>query len=140
MTTIFYPGYGSKLEIMSSPPVRVAQIRKFNWPGMKADYEDITTLDSPTDCKEYAKLLRDSGEMPFDGVFDPAHASMKTLWDKLKQSGNASITAFRVTLTDGSTMTFNAFVSLFSVGVEVSKVIPFTSTLKITGDVTTSWE
>lgn len=140
MTTTAYPGYGSSVDIMSSPPVHVAQIRKFNFPGLKPDFEDISNLDTPTINKEYMKLMLDGGEMPFDGVFNPADGGVTVMWNALKAAGSAGQKPFRVTFTDGSTLDFSAYVSQFTTGVEVNKVIPFTASLKITGDITASWE
>jgi len=139
MTTTFYPGYGSKLELMQSPPLRIAQIRKFNFPGNKPSFENITNLDSPSNYEEYAKLMIDGGEMPFDGVLDPENTSLQALWTNLQTAGNAALKPFRVTFTDGSTLDFNAYVAQFAVGVETNKVIPFTASLKITGPITATW-
>jgi hypothetical protein len=140
MTTTAYPGYGSSLQIMSSPPVTIANIRKFNFPGLKADFEEISNLSSPTINKEYMKLMIDGGDMPFDGVFDPADPAVMTLWDSLKRAGNAALETFRVTFTDGSTLDFQAYVAQFSTGAEYNKVLAFTSSLKIVGDIVASWE
>jgi len=140
MSTTFYPGYGSSLDIQSSPPIHVAQIRKLNFPGIKADFEDVSNLDTPSIFKEWAKLMLDGGDMPFDGVLNPADASVTEMWNTLKTAGQSSIRSFRLTLTSGDTLDFDAFVAQFSVGVETNKVIPFNASLKIVGDVTASWE
>jgi hypothetical protein len=139
MSTVAYPGYGSKLEISGSPKVRVAQIRKFNFPGLKADFEEISNLDSPSVFKEYMKLMIDGGDMPFDGVLDPGNASVASLWTSLQTAGSAALETFIVTLTDGSTLTFDAYVSQFSLGAEYNKVIAFTASLKIVGNVAAVW-
>ena len=140
MSTTFYPGYGSSLDIQSSPPIHVAQIRKLNFPGIKADFEDVSNLDTPTIFKEWAKLMLDGGDMPFDGVMDPADPSLADLWLSLKTNGSAALRTFRVTLTDASTADFSAYVGQFAFSVEYNKVIAFNASLKITGDVVCSWE
>jgi len=140
MSTTAYPGYGSSLDILTSPPIHVAQIRKLNFPGLKADFEEISNLDSPSIFKEYMKLMLDGGNMPFDGVLNSADGSVTELWDSLKQSGVAALRTFRLTFTDASTLDFDAYVEQFSVGVEFNKVIPFNASLKIVGDITASWE
>jgi hypothetical protein len=84
MATTAYPGYGSSLDIITSPPIHVAQIRKLNFPGLKADFEEISNLDSPSIFKEYMKLMIDGGDLPFDGVLDPGDGSVTELWTELE--------------------------------------------------------
>ena len=50
-TTIAYPGYGSKLAnggTAGTSYTNVAQLKKGNFSGLKADFEEITNLDSPS--------------------------------------------------------------------------------------------
>jgi predicted secreted protein len=143
MTTVAYPGYGSKLETSAvlSPAswAKVAQLKKFNFSGLSADFDEITNLDSPTIFKEWMKTTVDGKDLSMDGVMNPNDSSMQSLLTNLATAGSAALVYWKITLTDGSTLVFAAFVSDFSFGVEYNKAITFSAKLKIVGDITPVW-
>jgi predicted secreted protein len=141
-TTIAYPGYGSKLAsggTTGSPYVNVAQLKKVNFSGLKADFDDITNLDSPTIFKEYMKTVVDGDTVQFDGVMNPADPTTQSLLANIAIPGSAALYFWKITLTNGSTLVFTGYVQDFKFGAEYNKAITFSGTIKIVGNVTATW-
>ncbi len=141
-TTIAYPGYGSKLAnggTAGSVYTNVAQLKKFNFSGLKAEFDDITNLDSPSIFKEWMKTVVDGDTVTMDGVMNPADPTTQGLLTNLATAGSASLNFWKITLTNGSVLVFQGYVQDFKFGAEYNKAITFSGTIKIVGNVTATW-
>lgn len=142
MTTIAYPGYGSKLAsggTAGSSYTNIAQLKKVNFSGFKAEFDDITNLDSPSIFKEWMKTVVDGDTVSFDGVMNPADPTTQSLLTNISTAGSAALFYWKITTTDGSVIVFTAYVQDFKFGVEYNKAITFSGTLKIVGNITATW-
>lgn len=143
MTTTAYPGRGSALAnggTSGSSYTTIAQLKKFGFSGMKAESDDITNLSSPTIVKEWIKTLVDADNVTFSGVLNPADPTFQALFTNLLAAGSAATNYWQITLTDGSVLVFQGFVTDFKpADVEYNKAIPFSGTIKITSTVTPTW-
>jgi len=142
MTTTAFPGRGSYLSnggTAGSAYTRVGQLRKFGPLGGKATFDDITNLDSPTIFMEYLKTLADGSNFAFDGVLNSADPTFQALFTNLQAAGSAALNYWQVTLTDGSTIIFQAYVEAVDFRVEYNKALAFNGNLKIVGAVNATW-
>jgi hypothetical protein len=141
-TTVAYPGYGSHFAnggTAGASYTNLGQLKKFSFNGLKAEFDDITNLDSPTIFKEWMKTLVDGSDFAFEGVMNPADPTLQALLSNLATAGSAALNFWKITLTNGSTLVFTAYVADFKFGVEYNKAITFSGTLKIVGNVTATW-
>jgi hypothetical protein len=141
-TSTAFPGRGSYLSnggTTGSPYTRVAQLRKFGPAGGKAEFDDITNLDSPTIFKEYLKTLADGSAFAFDGVLNSADPTFQSLFVNLAAAGSAALDYWQVTLSDGSVVVFQGYVEAVDFGVEYNKALAFKGSIKIVGAVTATW-
>ena len=141
-TTIAYPGYGSKLAsggTTGASYTNVAQLKKFNFSGLKAEFDDITNLDSPSIFKEWMKTIVDGDTVSFDGVMNPADPTTQALLTNIATAGSAALFFWKITLTNGSTLIFTGYVQDFKFGAEYNKAITFSGAIKIVGNVTATW-
>jgi predicted secreted protein len=140
--TVAYPGYGSHLAsggTAGTTYVNIGQLKKFDFGGLKADFDDITNMDSPTIFKEYMKTLVDGSDVTFDGVLNPVDVTTQALLTNIATAGSAALFFWKITTTDGSTFVFNAYVASFKFGAEYNKAITFSGSLKVVGAVTATW-
>lgn len=140
-----YPGYRTKLEIyLASVWTAVAQIRDLAGPAAESDQIEVShrgTGGTISRWRRYVAGLVDGGEVDFDIVFDPDHASHDptvtgSMYD-LVETGE--VNQFRITFpganTDITTATFDAFVSSFNVNSPLEDGLGADITLKITGEI-----
>lgn len=142
MTTTAFPGRGSYLSnggTAGTSYTRVGQLRKFGPLGGKADFDDISNLDSPTIFKEYLKTLCDGSALAIDGVMNSADPTFQALFTNLAAAGAAALNYWQITLTDSSTIVFQAYVEMVDFSVEYNKALAFKGSLKIVGAVTPTW-
>lgn len=97
----------------------------------KATAIDTTTLSST--AKETVLGLQDWGDVTLTTQINLQEATHAALLAAKKAS---TLRNFEVTLSDGSTLTFAAFVSSFPIGAKVDAIITGSVTLSITGDIT----
>lgn len=142
-TTIAFPGYGSHLAnggtLLAGPYTNVAQLKNVKFNGLKAEFDDITNLDSPSIFKEWLKTVVDGSDVTFDGVLNPSDPTSQGLLTNLSTAGSAALNYWKLTLTNGSTLTFQGYVQDFKLGVEYQKAITFSSAIKIVGNITAAW-
>jgi len=108
--------------------VNVSDISGFDG---KATEIDTTTLTST--AKERRLGLQDWGTVTLNTQINLKEASHAALL-AAKKAGVAK--PFKVTLSDGSTLAFNAFVSTFPLSAKVDTVYTGSIALTITGDIT----
>ncbi len=141
-TTIAYPGYGSMLQsggIAGSSYTKVGQLKKFAFSGLTADFDEITNLDSPTIFKEWMKTTVDGKDVSFDGVMNPNDVQQQDLLINLRTAGANALYIWKITTTDGTTFTFQAYVAEYTFNVEYNKAITFTGKLRVVGDISAIW-
>jgi|SRR5580698_2097459 hypothetical protein len=138
MSSTGYQGRGSFLEfetLDSSPGsfVRVAQLQKFSFGGLKVATDKITNLDSPDAFEEIIATIIDPGDVSFDGILNPETTDQA---DMLTLLQNRTKTGWKIVLTDGTYYTFEAYLTEFvPANVDYSKAITFSGKLTITGAV-----
>ena len=134
-----YQGRGSYLEfetLDSSPAtfLRVAQLQKFAFGGMKVATDKITNLDSPDAFEEIIATTIDPGDVSFDGILNPEASAMTAVTTLLQ---DRTLTGWQIVLTDGSSYTFLGYLTeLVPASVDYSKAITFSGKATITGAVT----
>lgn len=141
-TTVAYPGYGSHLAsggTTGAAYTNLGQLKKFNFGGLKAEFDDITNLDSPTIFKEWLKTVVDGSDVTFDGVLNPTDTVTQQLLTNISTAGSNALFFWKITTTDGSTFVFTAYVSDFKFGADYNKAITFSGSLKIVGNITATW-
>ena len=141
-TTIAYPGYGSHLAnggTAGASYTNIAQLKKFSFSGFKAEFDDITNLDSPTIFKEWLKTVVDGDTVAFDRVMNPADVTTQALLTNIATAGSAALFYWKITLTNGSVLIFQGYVQDFKFGAEYNKAITFSGAIKIVGNVTATW-
>jgi predicted secreted protein len=141
-TTVAYPGYGSKLAsggTSGGSYTNIGQLKKFDFGGLKADFDDITNLDSPTIFKEWIKTVVDGSSISFDGVLNPTDVPTQSLLTNISTPGASALYFWKITTTDGSTFVFTAYVESFKFGAQYDKAITFSGSLKIVGNITAVW-
>jgi hypothetical protein len=141
-TTIAFPGYGSKLASGGTAGTiytNVAQLKKFNFSGLKAEFDDITNLDSPTIFKEWMKTVVDGDTVSFDGVMNPSDPTTQALLANIALAGANALYFWKITLTNGSILIFQGYVQDFKFGAEYNKAITFSGAIKIVGNISATW-
>ena len=133
-----YPGYLTTLDVyLSSVWTTVAQIVDLGGPAVEADQIEVSHRGSR--WRRYVAGMVDGGEVDFDIIFDPDHASHDptitgSMYD-LVETGE--VNSFRITFPGAgsniTTATFDAFVSSFEVDSPMEDGIKANISLKITG-------
>lgn len=138
-----YAGYLTQLEVkLGAVWTNVAQVRDLDGPGIIADQIEVSSRDNR--ARKYVAGMYDGGELTFDIVFDPDHASHDpTLTDSMyAYAKSGDVAEFRLTFpgvgTATTTATFDAFVSNFEISSPMEDGLTANLTMKISGDVT--WE
>jgi hypothetical protein len=138
-----YAGYLTTLQRRTStgPDVfqDVAQVRDVGGPEGQADQIEVSHRDS--NWRKYVGGMHDGGELTFDVVFDPDHASHDptvtgSIW-ALLESGERSV--YRLVFPGAAgattTATFDAFVSNFGITSPLEDGLTADVTLKLSGPV-----
>jgi hypothetical protein len=137
-----YAGYLTTLEKLTPPStwVEVAQIVDLGGPAAEADQIEVSHRGSR--WRRYVAGMVDGGEVAFDVIFDPDHASHDptvsgSMYDLLE---TGEVESYRITFpgagSDTTTATFDAFVSTFEVDSPMEDGIKANLALKITGEIT----
>lgn len=111
----------------------IPELKTFTGPGGAGQVIDVTDLDSV--AMEKIMGLPDEGQLGFDINYIPdnaQHAALRTARD------NQTLTSFRMVFTDdsGTTWTFNAYVTGFTLAGGVNAAATASVTLEITGAIT----
>ncbi|MDR5776569.1 MULTISPECIES: phage tail tube protein [unclassified Caballeronia] len=96
-----------------------------------ANMADVTRLDS--ESKEKSPGLQDWGQVTIALFINFKEASHKALLEA-KQKG--TLLQFKLTLSDGSTIEFKAYVKDFPISAKVDQYVAGSINLEITGDIT----
>lgn len=139
-----YAGYSVTLErdisATETPSWQVvAQIRDLSGPAAQSDQIEVSHRDDQ--WRRYVQGMKDGGEVTFDVVFDPDHAShdptlTTSMWGWLEEGERNT---YRITFPgeddDTTTATFSAFVSNFELDSPMESGLTANLTLKISGSV-----
>lgn len=121
-------GYGEGGGAVYTP---IAQLTRFEPSGSKQTFVDQTSLTSPGVFTVPMPVQVESGEFELEGVCNPQDAMGLQLgvWH-----GSLALVSWQVILPDGSTYTFNAYVSeLVPFKVQINKYLRFSAKLRISG-------
>ena len=137
MTSIAYPGVGSKLLCSTDGThfTTIAQLRKFSPSGSKQMIVDQTNILTAGNSDAPLAARFSSGEFSMDGVLNPQDGSQIQLGEF-----HAALTLlyWKVLLADGITVwTFQGFLSEFvTFTVEVAKAMAFSAKIRVWGALT----
>jgi predicted secreted protein len=109
----------------------IPEIKDFSGPGGQAAVIDVTSLSSTG--KEKRMGLQDEGQLSFNIFYVPdnaQHVALRAARAARDKRG------FKLTFTDSTVWTFDAYVTSFTVSGSVDGVIEAAVTLEITGAIT----
>jgi predicted secreted protein len=117
--------------------VPVAELKTLNASGSKNDYEDATNFDSAGRFKEYVVTLADSGDYSIAGNYITSDAG-QSLFRGAFNAGTVLYYKVQLPLQAGQSVAgevwiFKAIVEELDNTVEYSKLLAFSSKIKITG-------
>ena len=115
----------------------IAEVKKIQSTGSKADLADVTNMDSPSSFREFLATLVDSGEISLDCNFIPKNAGQQIL----DSDFNAQTLAWYMIVLPNSLgqAQFRAYVASKDFDLPVDKEGSRAIKLKITGPMTTTW-
>lgn len=116
----------------------IAEVKKVDFTGGKADTADVTNMDSTGAYREFLPTLLDAGELSFDGNYlgnaDITQAELQSTFD------SQILASWKIVLptppgesVSRGTWSFLAFVTSFDPSFPIDKESSFTAKLKITG-------
>ena len=116
----------------------IAEVKKVDFTGGKADTADVTNQDSLGAYREHLPTLLDAGELSFDGNYlgnvDTTQAELQTTFDsQILSSWQIVLPIPPGEAASRGTWTFKAYVTSFDPQFPVDKEATFTAKLKITG-------
>jgi hypothetical protein len=129
-----YPTKGIRAQgtLLQRVGVTVAEIITIDISGAKSDFADATNMDSLGSFKEWVPTLLEAGEISFTGNFLGVLDATQT--QLLADFNGQTLLAWTIVLPQGrGTFSFNAYVETFDVKMDVTKIIDFSSKLKISG-------
>jgi predicted secreted protein len=97
---------------------------------LSADTLETTTLDSEEGFRTFIQGLKDAGEVPISGYFDPS--KHEGLLDDYV-SGELTTYSIEFPATLKAKWDFQAIVIAYSTGAELEDLISFEATLKVSG-------
>jgi hypothetical protein len=128
---------GTKIEYLETAPTTYAvlgEVISFDGPGGKAVIIDITNLAST--AKEKLPGLPDEGAFTLTCNFAGKDAGQQAMHDARAQQ---TVVGLRVTLTDGTVLTFNCYCLEYKLAGKADSKVEVTLTFEITGAVTPTW-
>jgi len=103
-----------------------------NFNGFSGSASDIDVTDFDSTAKESRPGLQDWDTLSFDiniNMSEPSHAAL------LADKKSGVVAPYQATLSDGSTIAFDAYVKSFPITSAVDAVVKGTVVIKITGDI-----
>lgn len=119
---------GTKLYLMDTPEVRIADLTSIGEFGIESEEIQVTTLDSPDGFKEFIAGLKDGGEVAISGI-----VKSETNMENLLDLANAqTVSNWEVRFTSGSVWAISGFVKMFKEGEStIEGVRNFTMSIRI---------
>lgn len=127
---------GTLLKIGKGPtpaPVTVAGLTSIGGLELSADTIDVTTLDSESGYKEFVAGLKDAGEVPVEGYFDPKTGKgQKELYDAYE---SGEIKDFSIDFPEKikAKWEFKGIVTGISTNASLEDPLAFSATIKVSG-------
>lgn len=117
----------------ASPAVfgTVGQIRSMAGPDGEASEIDVSHLGSAR--REFLMGLADEGSVQCEGFYDSADTDGQI--EMRAARDDQDVRSFRITLSSGEVLAFQAFVMSFAISQAVDEAVTFSSRLRITGAV-----
>lgn len=138
-----YKALGTQLQVsdMAGTPVftTIAQLTTIEGPGGDAEEVDVTTQDSAAGFRETLGSFKDPGEISFEGIYDPNHATHDgaTGLASLYASGETVDWKLVFPMISGSpALEFSGFVKNFTVSSTYDQALTFSGTIRVSGEVT----
>ena len=110
--------------------IAIGELTDANLSGRDVNFIDTTAHDATGRAKTFIGGLTDNGTLELTGNYDEADAGQVELRDEM---GNQA--AVVVTLSDATTLTFNAIVGAYNVSIPIDDKVEFTCSLKVTGTI-----
>ncbi|WP_027817069.1 phage tail tube protein [Paraburkholderia bannensis] len=135
MTSTAVSSQGTKLAKntgTTQAPVWSAIKNMSNLNGFAGSASDIDVTDFDSTAKEYRQGLQDWDTVSFDININMKEASHAAL---LADKKTGVIASYQATLSDGTTIEFEAYVKSFPITSAVDNVVKGTVVIKITGDI-----
>lgn len=120
---------GTKLEVNAKA---VGGLKSIDGIDITADPIDVTDLGNTSGYKESLAGFKDGGEVSVSGFLDGENEGQDEVYT-LVQSGNVVPCAIVFPAAIGKTWSFNACVTEFKTGIDVSDAITFDCKLKVSG-------
>lgn len=108
----------------------VGSVQDFSGPNITRGEIDVTTLVST--AKEYMPALKDNGDISFNGLFQGDDLIQQAIISDLNSTAPRH---WKLSLSDGTTMTFLAIVKGFPLSGGVDGAVKYQLGLRITGDI-----
>lgn len=129
MTTAATAAFGTILTRNAHP---IAELNNIGDIELSQEFIDVTTHDSTGGYREFiAAKIREAGEVVVEGNFLATDTNGQIGLKSDLEAG--TVQNFVITFPDGTTWTFTAVVSKFSISSPLEKQMGFSATLKIAG-------
>lgn len=136
---------GTQLQLGDAAPTEVfttvAQLDNIGGPENIVETVDSTTHDSTDGYREHLETVRAYGEIPIEGVWDPAHATHDGTAGLRSKAEGAGPHNWKIIWPDAATTTAAFAASLVNLkfgDAPVDGLLKFTGSLKISGKITWS--
>ncbi len=111
----------------------VGGLTKIGGADISRDTADVTTLDNTSGYREFLGEMLDAGDLAVEGFYDPEDPGILAMMQALENPAPAEFSV-GFPAKFGMTWGFQAIVTNLKIGdLEAGKLIPFSSTLKISG-------
>lgn len=131
---------GVQLELGDGSPTEVftpvAQLTNLGGPELIVETQDATAHDSADGYREHLETLRSYGEIPLEGLWDPAHASHDGTDGLLSKAEAEGPHNWKIIFPTDTPVTLALTASLVNLkfgDAPIDGVLPFSGSLKITG-------
>lgn len=111
----------------------IAQIYALSGPSLQQEELDVTDHSSTDGWKEFIGGLKDGGEVSGELHFDGAQATQDETTGLQKALKDGTVKNYRITFTDGTSITFAALVKSFEFAANVGDKLTAAFALKVSG-------
>lgn len=140
MATKFALGKASVLSLSTDGGttwIPIKQLKSVTYPGSKADFDDITNMDSTGAYREFVPTLNDAGTVDFQGVWaetDPGQVAATAAFEAQQLCQFKHQFAPRTGETAGFLRTWNGYMaSKPQIDAQFDKASTFSGSIKVTG-------
>jgi predicted secreted protein len=127
-------GIGTKFRrLVTSVYEEIAEVRSISGPSTTRETIDVTSFDSTGGYREFIGSLRDPGEVTLELIFT------RNAYETLKGDFESdTLGSYEIILNDAekTSFEFSGFVTAIPMEIPLDDVVSFSSTIKISGEVT----